>query len=279
MDISTVAGLVSGVLLLGWGIVAGGAASGMSFATSLKAFVDFPSFLITMGGTFAAVLASYPLERVKSVPGILRNAFRTKMMPPAELIATLVAYAQKARRDGLLALEDEAAKAQDAFLKKGVQLVVDGTDPELVRNILETDLSFLENRHKSGAAMFDTGAALAPAFGMIGTLIGLIQMLGTLDAPEKIGPGMAVALVTTFYGSVLSNVVFTPLSNKLKGRSAEEVLIREVMVEGILSIQAGDNPRIVEEKLNAFLAPKTRSSTRGQGQGQGRGDAREAVAE
>jgi len=207
-----------------------------------------------------------------------QNTFFAKTMHPAELIKTLVQFTQKARREGLLALEDEAASVEDAFLSKGVQLVVDGTDPELVRSILETELSFLENRHRTGAAMFETMASLAPSFGMVGTLIGLIQMMGTLDDPEKIGPGMAVALVTTFYGTILANLVFTPLAGKLKVRSAEEILLREVMIEGILSIQAGDNPRIVEEKLNAFLAPKVRFSGKSR-QMQGVGETTEARAE
>lgn len=279
MDISTVGGLVLGTILLTWGIIVGGQAAGMSAAVSLKAFWDLPSVFITMGGTLAATLISYPIGQILGIGKILKNAFFARSMAPSELIRTLVSYAQKARREGLLALEDEASKATDMFLSKGVQLVVDGTDPELVRSILETELSFLENRHKSSAAMFDTAAALAPAFGMIGTLIGLIQMLGTLDKPEMIGPGMAVALITTFYGSVLSNLVFTPISSKLKGRSAEEILVREVMIEGILSIQSGDNPRIVEEKLNAFLAPKMRFSSRQARAGAGVGDTSAAQAE
>lgn len=279
MDVSTVVGLVLGFGLIAWGIVSGGVAAGMTVGSALKAFWDLPSVFITLGGTLTATLISYPMDQVLSIGKILKNAFVAKNMQPQELIRTLVSFAQKARREGLLALEDEASKVSDRFLAKGVQLVVDGTDPELVRSILETELSFLENRHRNGAAMFDTMAALAPAFGMVGTLIGLIQMLGTLDKPEMIGPGMAVALVTTFYGSLLSNLVFIPISNKLKGRSAEEILLREVMIEGILSIQAGDNPRIVEEKLNAFLAPKIRYSSRAVQQAARVGGTSEARAE
>jgi chemotaxis protein MotA len=262
MDVSTILGFFFGVVLVGWGIIAGGMAGGYTLLGSLKAFWDIPSVCITLGGTMAATLISYPINRVLAVGSVLKNAFLTSTIEPSELIKTIVNLAHKARREGLLALEDEVEKSPDSFLRKGVQLVVDGTDQELVRSILETELSFIENRHKSSAGMFDTMAALAPAFGMIGTLIGLIQMLGTLDRPEMIGPGMAVALVTTFYGSLLSNMVFTPVANKLKGRSSEEILLKEVMIEGIISIQSGDNPRIVQEKLNAFLAPSSRYAQR-----------------
>jgi chemotaxis protein MotA len=157
-------------------------------------------------------------------------------------------------------LEDAAYQVEDDFLKKGILLIVDGTDPELVRNILETELAFLEDRHKTGQSIFETMGALAPAFGMIGTLIGLIRMLRNLNNPEAIGPGMAVALLTTFYGALLANLVFIPVAGKLKIRSNEEILNKEVMIEGMLSIQAGENPRIIEEKLKAFLAPKIRES-------------------
>jgi len=276
--VSTVVGLVVGFVLIAWGIVSGASDAGIPAVYALRAFTSLPAVFITMGGTLCATLVSYPFSYIVGIPRILKNTFFAKTMHPAELIKTLVQFTQKARREGLLALEDEAASVEDAFLSKGVQLVVDGTDPELVRSILETELSFLENRHRTGAAMFETMASLAPSFGMVGTLIGLIQMMGTLDDPEKIGPGMAVALVTTFYGTILANLVFTPLAGKLKVRSAEEILLREVMIEGILSIQAGDNPRIVEEKLNAFLAPKVRFSGKSR-QMQGVGETTEARAE
>lgn len=249
MDIASIIGFVAGTVLILWAMSTGG---------SLMGFWDPPSIAITVGGTFAAVFINFPLSKIVGVMKILKQAFIGKVIDPSEVIGTLVKFAEKARREGLLALEDEAAQLTDPFLQKGLQLVVDGTDPELVRSILETELAFLEDRHKAGQGIFDSMAALAPAFGMIGTLIGLIQMLKNLDDPSAIGPGMAVALLTTFYGAMMANFVFIPISGKLKVKSAEEVLLKEVMIEGILSIQSGDNPRIVEEKLKAFLAPKLR---------------------
>ena len=161
-----------------------------------------------------------------------------------------------------MALEEEADNLDDAFLQKGIRLVVDGTDPETVRQILDIEVTFLEERHQSGQQVFEFMGQVAPAFGMVGTLVGLIIMLGHLDEPSMIGPAMAVALITTFYGVVLSNLVFLPIAGKLRVKSAEEVLLREMMIEGILSIQAGENPHIVEQKLESFLAPGARRGSR-----------------
>jgi len=251
VDIATVAGIVSGVILF---------AVAMSTNGSILDFVDFPSFLIVLGGTVAGTLINYPIYKVLEVIRILRVVFTKNTISPTEIIKKIVNFAEIARREGLLALEDAAYQVEDDFLKKGILLIVDGTDPELVRNILETELAFLEDRHKTGQSIFETMGALAPAFGMIGTLIGLIRMLRNLNNPEAIGPGMAVALLTTFYGALLANLVFIPVAGKLKIRSNEEILNKEVMIEGMLSIQAGENPRIIEEKLKAFLAPKIRES-------------------
>lgn len=251
MDLATVLGIISGIALFTIAIVSNG---------SIMEFIHVPSILIVLGGTFAATLINYPLQSVLAVSKILKNVFMEKSKDPNEIIKILVDLAETARREGLLALEDTAYQMDDDFLKKGILLIVDGTDPELVRNILETELAFLEDRHRTGQSIFETMGALAPAFGMIGTLIGLIQMLKNLQDPDAIGPGMAVALITTFYGALLSNFVFVPIAGKLRVRSNEEVLFKEVMVEGMLSIQAGENPRIIEEKLKAFLSPKARSS-------------------
>ncbi|NLL41740.1 MAG: motility protein A, partial [Firmicutes bacterium] len=174
------------------------------------------------------------------------------------MIDILVDFAETSRREGLLALEEKAQAIDEPFLQKGIQLVVDGTDAELVRNILEIELIFLEERHRLGQKIFEQMGALSPAYGMIGTLIGLIAMLGALDNPDQIGMGMAVALITTLYGSVASNLIFLPLAGKLGIKSDEEILLKQVMIEGILSIQAGENPRIVEEKLKSFLSPAER---------------------
>jgi chemotaxis protein MotA len=248
MDYATIAGIVSGIFLFTWAI-------GLA---SIRDFIHLPSFLIVVGGTVAGTLINYPIAKVLEVSKILSNAFKKKDSNTLGLIEVIVELADKARKEGLLALEDAAYKLDDLFLQKGVLLVVDGTDPELVRSILETELAFLEERHKNGQNIFETMGALAPAFGMIGTLIGLIQMLKVLDDPSAIGPGMALALITTFYGALLANLIFIPIAGKLKVRSGEELLSKEVMIEGMLSIQAGENPRIIKEKLLAFLPPKTR---------------------
>jgi chemotaxis protein MotA len=225
-------------------------------------FVNMPSVYITFGGSIMAMLVNYPFVTFKESARALKHLFFAKPLDTEGAIEEIVGLAKKARREGLLALEDEIQHSDDAFLKKGIQLIVDGTDPELVRNILEIELSFMEERHKSIKSFFDSWAALAPGFGMIGTVIGLIQMLATLDDVTTIGPKMGVALITTFYGALWANLVCSPAAGKLSKRSGEEMFLRQIMIEGILSIQAGENPRIVEEKLKAFLSPSQRSHLR-----------------
>src|SRR5690554_5227570 len=246
MDLSTIIGMIAGFLLLGIGMASG---------STISIFWNLPSITITLGGSLAAMMIHFPLRQfVKAWKGV-RWAFFDRTYSPQEIINSLVGYAEKARREGLLALEDDVSD-EDEFLKKGIQLVVDGTDPELVKSIMDIEISFLENRHKSNKMFFESWGSLAPAFGMTGTLIGLIQMLrGLGEDIDALGPGMAVALITTLYGVILANLIFIPIAGKLKIRSEEEIIIRRVMVEGILSIQAGENPRIVEEKLKSFLSP------------------------
>ncbi len=250
MDLATVIGLGLAVMMVVGGIVVGGEPG---------AFIDIPSVLIVIGGSLGVTIMSNPLERAKKLAAVLKNAFFTKPIDLVSLVQTLVSFAEKARREGLLALEEDVSKLDDEFLKKGIQLVVDGTDPELVKSILDTEIGLLESRHADNKALFDTLGEMAPAFGMLGTLIGLIQMLKNLDNPDALGPGMAVALITTFYGSFIANVFAIPISKKLAARTAQEVLARELIVEGVLSIQAGENPRIVEEKLKVFLPPQLRA--------------------
>lgn len=227
---------------------------------SIVTFYNLPSIVIVLGGTLAGTLVAYPLTKVKESFIIAKKVFTTKKLDAGETITKIIEIANIARREGLLALEEAAENIEDAFLQKGVMLIVDGTDPELVRNILETELAFLEERHDEGKSIFDTLGSLAPAFGMIGTLIGLINMLRKLEDPSTVGPSMSVALITTFYGALLANLIFIPISAKLKIRSREEILIKELMVEGLLSIQAGENPRIIEVKLKSFLPPKLRKN-------------------
>jgi len=249
VDLTTVIGMAVCFILVLGAVMSGG--EGL-------AFIDFPSLLIVFGGTSGALIMANPPEKLKSFVKILRMAFTGGSPDLVSLVQTIVSFAEKARREGLLSLEADASELDNDFLKKSIQLVVDGTDPELVKAILDTEIGILENRHSSNKALFDSMAELAPAYGMLGTLIGLITMLGNLADPDALGPGMAVALVTTFYGSMIANGFALPIGKKLAVRSSQEVLSMELMVEGVLAIQAGENPRIVEEKLKVFLPPKQR---------------------
>lgn len=254
VDYGIIGGIVAGIAMMLIAIVSAGGTIG--------AFFDLSSVLITVGGTIASTFVHFKPDQMRSVLKLVRIAMSDSAQSPRDVIRLLVHFAGKARREGLLALEEEAEQLDDAFLRKGLQLVVDGTDPETVRQILDIEVTFLEERHQAGQRIFEHMGAVAPAFGMVGTLIGLIIMLGRLDDPSSIGPAMAVALITTLYGVVLSNLVFIPIAGKLKVKSEEEVLLREVMIEGILSIQAGENPHIVEQKLESFLPPKVRGGAR-----------------
>ncbi len=249
MDIATVIGfvLINILMLVGMGF-------------NLGPFIDIPSAAIVIGGTAGAILMSYPLPMVLKMVSIMMKALMNKLPDMGALISTLVSFAEKARREGLLALESDIEAVDNDFLKKGVQLIVDGTDPELVKNILDSEVSFIESRHETARGMFEAGASLGPAFGMLGTLVGLVLMLGNLSDPSSLGPAMAIALITTLYGSYMANVLFAPVAGKLKYYSASEVLSKQLIIEGILSIQAGDNPKVLEEKLKSFLPPSQRGT-------------------
>ena len=258
MDLATVIGLSLALILVIGGIIAGG---------DPGAFVEFQSLLITGGGTLGAVIMATSMDQIKQLPKVIRRGFFATSPDMIGLVQTLVSFAEKARREGLLALEEDASQLEDVFISKSIQLVVDGTDPELVKAILDTEIGLLEERHAEGKKMLDLMGEIAPAFGMLGTLVGLIMMLKNLDDPDALGPGMAVALITTFYGSFIANVFAIPLAKKLSSRTKEEILSRELIVEGVLSIQAGENPRIVEEKLKVFLPPKLREDLEEQKRG------------
>lgn len=249
MDMSTLAGIIAGTAFMVIGILLNG---------DLGSFYDLPSIMIVLGGTFAATMIAYPFDRIANLIKVAKNLFINVEDKPQTIISRIIELANIARKEGLLALEEAAYRIDDRFLQKGILLIVDGTDPELVRHILETKLNFIEERHGEAQGIFESMASLAPGYGMIGTLIGLINMLKKLDDPSSIGPSMSVALVTTFYGSLLANLFFGPMATKLKYKTAREILLKEIMLEGMLSIQAGENPRIIEEKLKAFLPPKDR---------------------
>jgi chemotaxis protein MotA len=250
MDLATIIGLGSALMLVIFGIK----------LENLAAFIDLPSVYITIGGSVAATIAAFPGSKLLETLSVVKNAFFVQKDTPVEIIRQLVEFAEQARREGILALEARAADIKDDFLKKGIQLAVDGTEPELIKDILSTDISFTESRHEEGAKIFDFLATMGPSFGMIGTLIGLVMMLGNMSDVSSIGPNMAVALITTFYGSMLANCICLPIVEKLKFASQKEIMIKELMLEGIMSLQSGDNPRIVEHKLTAFLSPGLRAS-------------------
>ena len=261
MDISSIIGLVVCFALMIYGMVG---SNGMS---AIWSFIDRDSIFITLGGAFMAVLASGTIDTFKTGFGTFKIIFRKSSVQPVEIIKQIINLSNVARKEGLLSLEEAAGDVNDAFLKKGIMLVVDGTDPELVRAIMETEIGAIEDRHKSNASWWEGVGAMGPAWGMIGTLIGLINMLKNLSDPSSIGPSMAVALVTTFYGSLLANWICTPVSSKLKLLNSEEMAIKGIQVEGLLSIQAGENPRVIEEKLKSFLSPKDAQAYASEGGG------------
>lgn len=252
MDIATLGGLGIGVFVLIVGIIITGGITGFI------GFVNIPSAFITIGGSFAAIMVSNTLARTLGLMKVAIKAIRVQPMEAGRIISMIVTFSEKARREGLLALEDDLDELEDDFLRKGIQLVVDGTDPEIIRHIMETELNNMQTRHNDGIKIFEDWGALAPAFGMIGTLIGLIIMLANIEDKSAIGPGMSTALITTLYGAILANLVFIPIANKLSYVNNQEILLREIMIEGTLSIQSGDNPRIVKEKLISFLPPGLR---------------------
>ena len=254
MDIASVIGLVLCFILMIFGMLVG------QDPSVVLGFLHAPSALITYGGALGCMMASCTmpdfLANLKSI-GLI---FKMSAMNVPEIIQKIIDLSNVARKEGLLSLEEAAGEIEDEFLKKGIMLVVDGTDPELVRAIMETELASVEERHKDKIGFWDGLGAMGPAWGMIGTLIGLINMLRDLSDFASIGPNMATALITTFYGSVLANWICTPVASKLKSKNAEEMMVKEIEIEGLLSIQAGENPRVIEEKLKSFLAPKDRGA-------------------
>jgi len=253
MDIATLIGIVGGVIVVGWSIVSGAGNDVMSF-------VDLPSVLLVLGGMMAATFIATPLKSVLGLGAIVKKAFLQKLPSPQTLIEELVSYAEMARRDGILSLEHVTREIKDEFTVKGIQMAIDGTDPEVIEQILKSELDRVADRHVRGKAVLDTMAKYAPAFGMIGTLVGLVIMLGNMQDPSKIGPGMAIALLTTLYGAVVANLICSPLAEKLEKVSADELLLKEIVIRGVMAIQSGDNPRVVEQKLKTYLSPSLRAA-------------------
>lgn len=266
MDIASVLGLVLCFVLVVFGIIFD-KDTGVVFS-NLKSFGDVPSALITFGGAFSCILASYTLPNFLAGIKSIRLIFKMSAMNVPDVIKKIIELSNVARKEGLLSLEEAASDIDDEFLKKGILLIVDGTDPELVRAIMETELVSVEGRHKDKIGFWENLGAMGPAWGMIGTLIGLINMLKNMDDPSAIGPSMAVALITTLYGSLLANWICAPVASKLKAQNADEMMVKEIEIEGLLSIQAGENPRVIEEKLKSFLAPAERGSSDEEGGGE-----------
>ncbi len=263
MDLASLLGII-----LGFGLMILGIVSGDQGVSALGNFLDLNSVFITIGGSLAGVLASHTISDFLNGLKSFTLVFKTPKADVGEVIKHIIDLSNIARKEGLLALEEAANGIEDEFLKKGIMLVVDGTDPELVRGIMEADLMCVESRHKTTIGFWDKWAALGPAWGMIGTLIGLINMLKLMDDPSTVGPSMAIALITTLYGSVIANWLCAPTAAKLKVNNDTEIMIKEVTVEGLLSIQAGENPRVIEEKLKSFLSPKMRENMLEQGGGE-----------
>lgn len=249
MDVATMLGLAAGVVLIGWALVMGG---------SPLMFWDLPSVFVTFGGTVCATLIHFPLGEVLSIVSVARRTFSINIPPAEKVIKDMAESARIARRDGVLALEERMRTCGDDFLAKGLQLVVDGTQAEQIREVMLIELNTLQRRAKLGIDILLYMAEAAPAFGMIGTLIGLVQMLKSLDDPSKVGAGMATALITTFYGALGANLFFIPLAGKLQTRGKEEETIRLMMIEGLEGIQAGVNPSVIEDRLTSYLAPAAR---------------------
>jgi chemotaxis protein MotA len=255
VDIASLVGIIFGLAMLIFGIISnagiGGAAS----------YLDAPSAIITFGGALGATLCSFSMQDFIGGLKSFTLIFKVPALNITEMIKKIIDLSNVARKEGLLSLEEAAADLDEPFLKKGILLIVDGTDPDLVRAIMETEMVSSEGRHKNLISFWDVLGAMGPAWGMIGTLVGLVNMLNNMSDASSIGPSMAVALITTLYGSLLANWLCAPIANKLKADNAAEMMIKEVMIEGLLSIQAGENPRVIEEKLKSFLAPKDRAAS------------------
>ncbi|MGE4557000.1 MAG: motility protein A [Desulfovibrionaceae bacterium] len=247
MDFTTLIGLVVGLGLVGGAIVMGGA---------IDVFINIPGMMIVVGGTLASILVSFPFEEVVQAFFAGIKVFASRKVAAKEVVNIMVKVAEISRREGLLALEN--VQTENMVLKKSCQLIADNADPELIRATLTIEISAMKRRHKIGQDVFKRLAGLAPSFGMIGTLIGLVQMLSRLDDPKMIGPAMAVAILTTFYGSLMATLIFLPIAGKLKARTLQETLHLEIIFEGAKSILENNNPRLVYEKLSSFIAPKER---------------------
>jgi chemotaxis protein MotA len=253
MDIATIIGILLGFMVITTSIVAGG---------GWQIFIHLPSLALTVGGMLCATLIHFSLPQFLGIFSIIKKTIITKIPPQSELIQKMVNYAAISRRDGPLALEQEIQSTDNMFFAKGLQMLVDGQEAETINDLMSMEIQYLQDRHAVGKKILEFMGAAAPAFGMIGTLIGLIQMLRSLESPESIGAGMAVALITTFYGALTANLIFIPLAGKLGNYSKAESTSMEMIVEGICAIARGDNPTAVREKIQIFVSQSRRQEVK-----------------
>jgi len=247
-DLLTPIGITLGFIMIMLAVVSSAGGSGAA------SFVDIASIFIVLGGVVASLLINFKFDQVKLSTKVIRESFYKNDQRLSELIHLFIRLSERARREGLLALENELEDVEDPFIRKGILLAVDGIEPEVINDILNAEINAMEERHYQGRSIIEKAGEYAPAWGMIGTLVGLILMLGSLEDPSTLGPNMAVALITTLYGTVLANLVFLPMASKLENKTEEEVFIKQIIIEGVIGVQSGQNPRILEEKLSAFLS-------------------------
>jgi len=251
MDLGSVIGLIMTLALL---------FGAMLMGVGVTPYIDIPSILIVFGGTAGTLLIGFKLEQMKKFGKIFMIAIKPPAIDSSVMISKLVDFSTKARKGGLLALEGDVDKEENEFLKRGLSMAIDGNEPDVIRDLLEIDIAQMDARHKSNQAMFRQLGSFAGAMGMIGTLIGLVAMLLNMADPAAIGPAMALALLTTMYGAMLGNIIGGPVENILGVRNEDELTLKAMILEAIMSIQAGDNPRVLEAKLLAFMAPADRVS-------------------
>lgn len=252
-DFLTPIGITLGFIMISIAIVSAGGDNAASF-------MDVSSIFIVIGGLIASLLINFKMEQIKQLNKVLKEAFLKTDQKLPELIQLFVHLSERARREGLLALENEMDDVEDPYIKKGMLLAIDGIEPEVIHDIMSAEITAMEDRHYRGRTIIEKCGEYAPAWGMIGTLVGLVLMLNTLEDPATLGPSMAVALLTTLYGTVLANLVFIPMASKLENKTEEEVFIKQIIIEGVIGVQSGQNPRILEEKLSAFLSTEARQN-------------------
>ncbi|QKY69721.1 flagellar motor protein MotP [Lentibacillus sp. CBA3610] len=254
-DILTPIGITLGFIMIMLAILSKGGTQGIA------SFLDIASIFVVLGGLTASLLINFKMAQIKLTGKVMKEAFHQKDQGLKELIELFIRLAERARREGILALENEMEDVDDPFIRKGVLLAVDGIEPEVINDIMNAEITAMEERHYKGRVILEKAGEYAPAWGMIGTLVGLVLMLNSLTDPATLGPNMAVALLTTLYGTVMANLVFLPMANKLAAKTEEEMFTKQIIIEGVIGVQSGQNPRILEEKLSAFLPDEVRDET------------------